>query len=82
VSKRKLPRLGSMCSTARERNGSVKFAIADITEHYFEGDEDPDSDEVNDKYPAQRRGDYAEYLLEQLQEFIAFLATCGGCTSK
>ena len=57
-------------------DGTAKLAIADTVAPYFEDDDDDERD------PATRRADYAEYLLEQLQQFIAFLGSCGGCTSK
>lgn len=65
--------------TGAVADGTAKLAIADAVAPYFE---DECADEDDERSPAERRADYADYLFELLEQFIAFLKACGGCTSQ
>jgi len=58
-------------------DGSARLALEDTVAPYFD---DADGDDEEQRSPADRRSDYANYLLELLEQFIAFLRDCGGCT--
>ena len=65
--------------TATIADGTAKLAIADAVAPYFD---DECGDEDDARGPAERRADYADYLFELLEQFVAFLKVCGGCTSQ
>jgi hypothetical protein len=58
-------------------DGSARLALEDTVAPYFDN---ADGNEEDQRNPAERRSDYADYLFELLEQFMVFLRCCGGCT--